>query len=196
MRNSGYGFISFTNYCLFNKSLIDCIKDNGLEDFLMEDNSFKNTVGVVKYFDKYCCYVVDSKGKTRRYEVVDFDTALNVSREYFHKVDSVLYKKILNSKGLKSRIAKRYYTISGNELKDEGIINYLVTYDLTKLLGNSHIPSIVGIMYCDGKYVVYENNERGIPFSSIPFDTFEEALIEARDYYESLCNYAKSNFKK
>lgn len=196
MRNSDYGFISLTNYSLFNESLIDGIKNNGLENFLREDNAIKNTVGVVKLYDRYYCYVVDSRGKTKRYETVDFDTAIRIARKYFHKIDSLLYERILNSKGSKSKIARGYYTLSGNELRNEGIINYLVNYGLTSLLGNSNISNTVGIMYDEGKYVVYENNERRIPFSTIKCDTFEEALIEAREYYEALCNYTKSNFKK
>ena len=43
----------------------------------------------------------------------------------------------------------------------------------------SREPKAVGFALIDGKYRVYETNERGVPVSDYECDSYEEARIEA-----------------
>ncbi len=175
-------YMILANYNLFNDNMIDFIKKSEFRNLLVH-GTHPHSVGVCGSCDEYYCYIINENGKTMYSEKIeDFDTAIDVARSQFY---------IENQD-------KDDYSISNSELNNQGIINYLRTYDLTRLLENNHNSNSIGIVYQDkdNKYIVYENNERGVPFSNIQCKTFEDALEESRDYYRVYSEYAKSLKKR
>ena len=156
------------NYSLFDDDLIGQITtpEEELEIYLSQ-----YTVSLYYYNKQFYVYKIEPGKNCVAKRFDDFNEALSCAREEFHKFDESYDAP---------------YRVENDSLNNQGMINYLRQYDLTKKIVFAPSSDSVGLYFEGGKYNVYQTDERPHNAYYEVFESFDDALTNARKWLKDL----------
>ena len=84
---------------------------------------------------------------------------------------------------MKNNSEKPGIVLIDEELNDEELIKKLKEYNLLEKLTVENATKVTGVAFIDGKYLSYDTTERNAIGYMKSFDTFDEALEDAKNLY-------------